>query len=360
MAAAGQSKRPSGVAHRRDQQARDAATQERVTLIALGVLAAVAVLVGAGVVWGIILPPRAHVVTVGNKSFNAQDVETRAEFMVVGHSSAPDDPVTLAVTLLTRDETMLQAGPAEVGEVTADDVTQAIRKQLAPDAPDADFVKAYATFLKASNIDKPTYERMIRAQVIEERLTTKFRGGISDAGPQLHFAGVSSRDQLKLKQFRDVVIGGADFLTTAISMGFAKLPADVDFGWQLPPDSGFLKDVVHVNDVPVGATTEVAPREGGLQFDVYRMIERNEKQTYTDEQKQVLAARQVDAWIAQQREKVKVTEDLSDGERAWILGRVVKAAQRFAEQSPNATAVGPIKGLPAGMSATVVRGGAAK
>ena len=332
--------RESKAAQRRSRQTSDAVAQERITLVAAGVLVAVTLLVAAGVLWGIVLPPRAHVLEVGSTPVNAQTVANRAEFLVVGGQTATD-PIDAAIAEIKRDATLLQAGPADVGEVTAEDLTKGIRKGLAvPDEASADdYAKTYATFLKGSNLDKETYERITRAQVIEDRLAAKFTAEVPAAGQQVHAMGVTSRDQAKLKQFRDAVVGGADFVTTAIEMGFARQPSEVDFGWQLPATTGFLHDVVKMQDLKPGATTEVIARDGGIQFDVYRLAEREDQRTYTDDQKNALGQRKVDEWVAQKSAQLTVREDLSDTERRWITKQVTEAAERIAKERAGA---GPV------------------
>lgn len=362
MAGSRQSKAPSKAMHRRDQQTRDAQTGERVTLIALGILLAVAILVAAGVVWGIVLPPRAHVLTVGSQDFTAADLEQRGFFLVAGNSQSTDDPATGAMNMIKHDETLLQAGAAEVGEITADDMTAGIKKGIGipPDADAKTFDVAYTEFLKNSKLDKATFERMARAQIISERLGAKFQTAAGDSGPQYHLTAVTSRDQTKLKQFRDAVAGGADFVSTALSMGLATAPQNVDFGWSLPPTSGALKDTIQVDKLQAGQMTEIIARDGGLQFDVYRMAERDEKRVYTEDQKKEVGGRLVDQWvIEQQKDKVKVAEDLSDGERRWVLKRVATAAQKLSEERAKGKAGAPVggAGVPP-VSATVVSGGA--
>ena len=341
MAGSRQSKAPSKAVHRRDQQARDAQTGERVTLIALGILLAVAILVGVGVVWGIVLPPRAHVLTVGSEEFTAADAEKRATFLVAGNSSLTDDPATAAVNMIKRDETLLQAGASEVGEITADDTTKATKKRIGvpDDADAATFTASYKTFLAGTNLDQTTFERLVRAQVISERLGAKLQAAAGDSGPQIHFQAVTSPDRTKLQQLRDAVAGGADFVSTAISVGLATSPQNVDYGWSLPPTVGYLKDTVQLDKLQAGQMTEVLARENAFQYSLYRMAEREDKRVYTDAQKIELGAQLVGGWIIeQQKGTVKVAEDISDGERRWILKRVTAAAQKIAEDRAKARA----------------------
>jgi hypothetical protein len=338
--------RQSKASHRREREARESVTHERVTLIAAGVLVAVAILVGAGVVWGLILPPRAHIVTVGDKSFNASDMVKYATFLVAGNSTSQDDPITTAINLVKHDETLLQAGAADAGTISDDDITKAIRKRIGvpEDATAEAYADQYKSFLSETAIDKPTFERMVRAQVIGERVGAKFLPEIGEAGQQFHVMGVGSRDRAKIQALRDAVSAGGDFVAKATELGIVPAGQTPDFGWILPPYTGFLKDV-GVEKLQAGQMTEISERN--FQFELYRMAERDEKRTYTEEQKKTLANRKVDAWILQQADKVKVTEDVSDGERKWILKRVTANAQKIAEArqkaAPKATVTFPGK-----------------
>lgn len=338
MAGAGQSK----ASHRRELQSRADATQERVTLIALGVLAAVVVLIIAGVIWGVVLPPRAHVLTVGDAKFNAGQVEKRAEFIMRADPQGEANPVDAALNMLRRHETLLQAGAAEAGEITADDLEKAIWTQikLPPESSKEEYAKAYENYLRTNNVDKATFDRMMRADVIYKRLSVKVLPQVGENGTQLHLLAVVSRDQNKLKQFRDSVAGGADFAAKAIELGIVQKPESVDLGWHLPPSSGFLKDA-KLDQLQARQMTEVVTRDGGLQFEIYRVAEREDKRAYTDEQKTTLSNLKTDEWIAAQADKVKITEDLSDGERAWITDRLTKAARKIAEEQAKA-GPGPI------------------
>lgn len=318
---------------RRDEQARLLATQERVTLIALGVLAAVAILAIAGVVWGVILPPRAHVITVGDQQFNAREVQKRASFLVAGNSQVDEDPIDAGVNMIRRDEILLQAGAPQVGEITGDDITKAIRTRIgvADDVSAEDYTKSYDLFLKGNSLDKPTFERMVRAQVVYDRLAKKYEPEVGTTGLQFHLMGVSARDQGKVRQMREAVASGGDFTAKAFELGLVQEAAQADFGWVLPPTDGYRKDTVKVQDLQAGQMSEVITRDGGLQYDLYRMAEREDARAYTDDQKKTLSTRKVDEWIEQQRQTVAVTEDLSDGERRWILKQVAKEAARLAE-----------------------------
>ena len=325
--------RQSKASHRRDVLAREATRQERITLGALGVLAAVAIIVAAGVVWGVILPRRAHIITVGTETFDAAAVAKRAELLVASGSQSQDDPVTAAVAEIRRDETLLQAAPAEVGDVSADDVQKEIRKRLgmADNATAAEYSTTYQEYLKRGGLERTSFERRMRAVILSDRLAAKFIASLGDGGPQYHLQGVSSSDENKVKQFREAVAGGADFMAKATEMGLSTDKRSADFDWLLPPTSGILKDIAHIDTVPAGQMTEVL--QDNLMYFVFRVAERDEKRAYTDVQKTFLGNQRVTEWIDQQKDKVKVTQDISDSERTWILKRVLAAVQRMREQN---------------------------
>ena len=119
--------RQSKASHRREREARESVTHERITLISAGVLVAVAVIVAAGVVWGLVLPPRAHIVTVGNASYNAGDLVPYATMLIAGNAQTTDEPVDAALKMLKNTETLLQAGIPVVGEPTADELKAGIK-----------------------------------------------------------------------------------------------------------------------------------------------------------------------------------------------------------------------------------------
>ncbi len=348
MAGARQSKASS----RRERDAHDAAAQQRITLIAIGVLVAVAIIAAAGVVWGVILPPRAHLITVGDRSYNAGTVARISEFLLVGGTRSSDDAVTVAIKEIKREETLLQVGAAEVGEITADDMKQALRKRLGTvtDVSDEDFAKAYAAFLKGAPVDQPMFERMVRSQVIADRLAERFAAEIGDDGLQLHLLGVTSRDQNKLRTFREAVAGGADFFTTAVTQGLTQTAAAADLDWQLPPVTGPLHDSAHIADLQAGVTTEVLERPGAFQYDVYQLAERDEHRPYTDDQKKTLADQRVDDWVTEHQDRVTVTEDISVRERNWVLKEVASEAQRILERNSASAAGANLAGAPPGIT----------
>ncbi|MGE3857422.1 MAG: peptidylprolyl isomerase [Dehalococcoidia bacterium] len=322
--------RQSKASHRREREARESRQQERVTLISIGVLVAVAIIAAAGVVWGIVLPPRATVLTVGNETFTASDAKSRAVFLIAGNEF-PEEPLDAAVDMLTREAILLQVGAPKVGEITGDDVTKAIRERIGipEDASAQDVEDRIKAFLEVSRIDRPTFERIVRAEVVADRLGQTFNEAIGTAGPQYHLMGVAGSDQAKVKELRAAVAGGADITTKALEMKLIDSKDTPDLGWSLPPTGGYLKDTVKVDELQAGQPSEV--HENSFRYEFYFMAERDEKRTYTDEQLDELRDRKVDEWVQQQRDQVKVTEDVSNSERRWILSRVTEEAAAIAE-----------------------------
>lgn len=325
--------RQSKAYHRRQQQAQEHAQQRRITLAALGVLLAVVILLGVGVVLTVVLPPRAHVLTVGDRTFTAQDVAQRAEFAVLGGDQAAlNSPATAAIDAMIRDETVLQAGAALVAPVTDDDLREAIRTSIgvAADLPQDVFATTYQStyqaFLRSAPLSQAVLERMVRAQVLDDRLVEHFRSGLPAAGPQFQVQRVQSADRSKLQALHDAVVGGAEFSAQAVELGLAKAAAAAEPAWLLAEDLGELKDAVTA--LAAGGVSDVSPLDGGAGFVVVRMAARDELRAYGDAERARLARRQLDGWIEQQRETLHVREDLSGGEQSWIVKRVQRAAQR--------------------------------
>lgn len=335
----------SKASHRREREARESRQQERVTLISIGVLVAVAIIAGAGVIWGIILPPRANVLTVGTESFTAQDAKTRAIFLIAGNDTSTD-PVAAALDMLKRESILLQAGAPQVGEITADDLTKAGRERLGVPAETSqeDYRKQLDEFLKISRIDQATFDRIVRAEVVADRLGKTYAEAIGTAGLQYHLMGVSGRDQNKVKELRDAVLKGADLPTKALELGLVTSKETADLGWSLPPVNPYLRDTVKVDSLQAGQASDI--QEQNFAYEFFFMAERDEKRAYTDEQKRQLEDRKVDEWATQQQEQLKVTEDVSTGERRWILAGVTKEAAKIAEERAKITTSGGASSVP--------------
>lgn len=323
--------RQSKAYHRREEQAREQRIAQRVLLVAAGVLIAAAIVVAIGIVVTIVLPPRAHVLTVGNRSFTARDVAHRAEFALIGgDSTVLSDPATNTVTALTREETLLQVGATLVDPVTDDDLKAEIRSRLgiADSATAEQFAEGYQSFLRGIPISQAAFERLSRAQLIQDRLLAKFTAEVAASGLQYHLEAVQAASKSTMQTFHDAVVNGGDFGMEAVALHLVKAPGDVDLGWALPENLGEVSDAVKA--LQAGGFTDVLPIQSGTAYAIFRLVETQDDRPYDDTQRATLANAQLNTWMDQQRDPLHVSVDLSKREQSWISARVQKASKQTA------------------------------
>ena len=372
----GQADRSSGstrISARRQRDER-AARRERVTIIAVSVvLGAAALVVLAGLYVTQYRPPRAHVLSVGETDYQADEVARRASYEVrfgdlpggIGEAV----PGTLSV--LEEQTILLERAPAFVGAATDGDVTQWLRVHLgfappeepAPDAAadegdsggDAEdagdgaasdggaaaedataepsleedpeeeaarFATALADWLRHIDLPKDEYDLVIASGILSDRLRDQFRAEIGEAADQVRVSRIRLADRGGAEDVRALLLEGADFAELAEERSAeAEYAAQGgDLGW-LP--LGSLSDIARaaIEGLEPGSISEVV--DTGVFFDVYLVAEREEARPLDSAQIEALIEQRWDGWLLAQRAMVSVERDLSAGEERWILDRVV-------------------------------------
>lgn len=337
------------------------------------ILAVVLVLVGVGVVLTVILPPRAHVLTVGTSEFTAREVADRAIYLVSsGNGNAQQDPATEGMESLIGESILFQVGAGLVEDVTDEDVQDAIAQRLGlnprnpepeatpeataegtagstpeatPEATtatgetptpevtpeptpagytDEEYADALASYLRTVEIGRLELENIIRAGIIEDRLEEKFRAELPEAGDQLNLWAVPTNDRAAAQQLIDLVRGGMGFREAAVEAGITdSVDSGVqELGWFAPTS---LNDRVSpvVIDLQTGGVSEIVEDANKVGFEVYFVEQRSTDLPYEETVRDQLARRAFNQWRDEQETLLNVQRDLSDGEDSWIRARVL-------------------------------------
>lgn len=307
---------------------RRARRNERIAVTAIGgVLALAAAVVIAGLFVTQYLPPRAHVLTAGERDYAAAAVVRRAAYEVRAGSAASGVEAAIEDTLraLEREAILLQRAPALVGPATDWDIDTELRGRLGLEEAegylDAD---TKADLLTDAGLPLDEYHRLIGAEILRDRLVRRFRGEIGGEADQLRVSRIRLADRGGAEDARARLLEGADFAALARERtAEADRAGDGgDLGW-LPEES--LGDAVRraLAGLEPGAISEVVA--DGPFFDVYLVAERERARPLEEAQIDALAAGRLDGWIAEQRRTFAVGRDLSGGEERWILGRLLAA-----------------------------------
>ena len=361
----------SGTSGRRHNRSSNEDRQQRLIYLGVaGILGVVLILVAVGVVLTVILPPRAHVLTVGSSEFTARDVADRAIYLVSsGNGNAQQDPATEGMESLIGESILFQVGAGLVEEVTDEDVQDAIAQRLGlnprnpeveetpeaeattegtPEATaeattaagetatpevtpeptpagytDEEYADALASYLRTVEIGRLELENIIRAGIIEDRLEEKFRAELPEAGDQLNLWAVPTNDRAAALRLIELVRGGMDFREAAVEAGVIDSPDSgiQELGWFAPTS---LNDRVSpaVGDLQTGEVSEIVEDAAKVGFEVYFVEQRSTELPYEESVRDQLARRAFNQWKDDQETQLNVKRDLSPGEDDWIRDRV--------------------------------------
>ena len=315
--------RPPGTS-RREREERD---RRRERLVIYGVVAALvvaALVVLVGLYTTQYQPPRAHVLSVGSRDYNASDIARRALYeMRYGDAglSGFDTAVSETLDLIEDTEIVLARAPALVGEVPGDEVRADlhVRLGLEEDADEGAFVEALAERLSDSRLSREELEEIISAGILVERLRDAFVDEYGDATPQVLLSRIRVADEAAAEDIGGRLDAGADFAEVADELA-PDGAGGGDIGW-LPVAalSPAARDALA--DLPLDAVSAIV--RDGLFYDVYLVRDRDEARAIDEDQRESLGEARFLEWIEDERASVEVDVDLSPGEERWILDRLI-------------------------------------
>jgi hypothetical protein len=370
---------------RREREAAADRQQRLIYIISGAVLAAVIVVVLVGLFWTRYLPPRAHILTVEDQSYNASAVVDRGKFLVTfeGQNNSLGDIASATVDVLIFEETLRRRGPLLVGELTQDQIDAEVQDLLGfdplattstpipggDDAADDDsadddtsngdgeaepeatptprddlfpppaaaprdlsdseqdaFLDALASTLKTSGLSKAEFEAIAEARVIRRLLNRHFDEQLGTAGEQLLLRRLTVDSPALADELRQRALDGEPFEDLVLEAD----PDDaVAGGADSPPgELGWFPRSLIPDDIATalegieaGGVSEVVDR--GVSFEVYYIAELDPERIWEDAARQLLVRDAVTEWEEAERELLAVEVDLSDGEETWIIERVV-------------------------------------
>jgi parvulin-like peptidyl-prolyl isomerase len=146
----------------------------------------------------------------------------------------------------------------------------------------------------------------------------------------LNLAMARLSDQAKADQVRSIVLRpGVDFVTVAsansVSSTAPGAPTAGAVGWRLPEQ---LDQPVQdaLKNAKAGDVSAVI--KNGDYDEVWKVVESSDSRDLGDDQRDTIAQKRVDAWVADQRKDLKIARDLSSGEDTWIRTHAIADYQK--------------------------------
>ena len=315
--------RPPGTS-RREREERDRRRERLVIYGVVGVLSLAVLVVLFGLYITQYLPPRAHILSVGDSEYDASAVSRRVLYEMRygdGGLSGFETAVDETLELIQNAEIALTQAPALVGEVSDDDVRANlyVRLNLLEEATDGEFAEALAEMLRDSRLSRDELYAVVRANILVGRLRGAFVDEYGESAPQVLLSRIRVADEAAAEEIWREVSGGADFAALADERNSGGSSGG-DIGWY--PMAALSSEARAAIEGLEPAAVSAIVRDGPL-YDVYLVRERDEARVIDEDQRESLGTMRFLEWIEAEREHVEVVEDLSPGEERWILDRLI-------------------------------------
>ena len=337
-----------GRAAEREAEAR----QTRLIFIGVGaVLAVAALLIFAGLYVTQYQPPRAHVLSIAGRDYQARDVVRLGTYFFLDSRTSIADSARASVDIIVEEEALRRVAPDTVAQVSADDVelqtqidfgliadprigdpgpvdgsatpepTVTAEPTAEPTVDAQEFADALTAFLRNTGLVRADYEEMVEARLYRERLRDQFTDELGTSGPQIRLQRIRVSTQLAADTVLEELEGGADFATLADEQSVATEDGEGgEVGWTV---SDLETDDVHavIDGLGVGAWSDSIA--AGLFFEIYLLAEVAEDREYDDGIVSALVDADFADWLEAAIDSLEVEEDLSSDEELWINDHVL-------------------------------------
>jgi len=335
----------SAASERRLARAAEKRRQRLIIFGALSGLAVVVLIIGTGLYVTQYRAPRAHVLSVGGRDYDAGAVARRGAYDALYAGGLGGDTILSiaqqAVDVLGDDEVLRLRAPVTVGVVTERDVRLELAEGFGvADSNDesafdeAAFNEALRDVLRVVGVSRDEYFEIVSAEMLARRLRDGFRAEIEPMAQQIRLSRIRLTDPANAERVRHLALEeDADFaeLTRENTADAGHRDDGGDLGWFTLSALGEALDGV-LNAAPDADTAsvvaELQPGEiapvvaSGIFFDIYMVTGREQDRDLDDGQIEQLVRRRFDAWVESERLLVQIDVDLSAGEARWIAERV--------------------------------------
>ena len=325
---AGNSQSATSARSRRAAQDRQTRLVVTGALIGLGVVVAI---IAAGLFLTQYRPPRMHVLTVGERHYDAAAVARRASYFLLFERGAGniDSIAAETVELLVDEAVTRERAPATVGALEEGELEAELRSRfgLTPDDDAVAYAQALTQSLRASGLSRVEFFDLVEAGMLAGRLEDGFRSQIGNAALQLRLSRIRLAEREPAEQVRALAAEGGDFAALVLehTTDTAHREDGGDLGWSplelMEPEVAAVVETLQAGEVAPLATA-------GIFFDVYLVSERDEERALEFVQIDQLAQRRLEAWLDAERLDFAFELGLSDGEESWIRDRVVSDVNR--------------------------------
>lgn len=321
--------------------AMDAERSSRLLLV--GVTAAIIVIalaiIGFGYYDSVIKPRNRSVLTADDISISYSAMKRRMAFEYFSNAAFQQQAQVLPEATylnLVNELTLISRAESELGIIATPEELQAAMKTrvgVPETADDAAFADAYKTTLDASGLKDSEYRRLVRAEVLAQKIQDKFEAEAPAQVEQAKLDVIAVNDEPAAQAAIARINAGEDWATVAKEIS-TEPDADTTGGVKdFTPKGGFnaaYDDLAFT--LPVGEVSGAIPGAGTSIF-VIRVAERGPRDL-TEDQKPLYVNRQYGDWLSTTQAKMTITRDWEPEAQRDALIDVLQEAPAVGQQQP--------------------------
>ena len=199
--------------HRAERAAEDR-RQRLIVFAAVGGLAVVAVIIAVGLYVTQYRAPRAHVLTVSGRDYDAATVARRGSYYALFESGFRETGfggiASRTVELLIDEQVLRERAPAVVGALAEQELEQELAESFALGDPEQreQFVAVLDSIVGNAGLSRQEYLDIFAAQVFTDRLGEGFREEIGDSALQLRLSRIRLTSREGAEEVRELLLAG--------------------------------------------------------------------------------------------------------------------------------------------------------
>ena len=341
---------PIREAHRRDP-VKEARNRRLIIGSIAAVLVVAVVISGVGYYRTYFGPPRRTALSVGERSFSAADLATRAKLDIADNAGEdPQKPTVPDLDTIVKqmeDEEVARQTAGDIGITTStDEVNASIGERLGVDfgGPGTPFDRAYRDELNRSGLNDDEYHQLIQADVIEKKVQAIMTDAVPESSDQVEgqVILVPSEEEAKtvLERLKgkpekapaggrgnentvvERFVGAEDFSTVATSASRDTETASTGGNLDWTP-YGVLDPQIEKTVFALDKDKISDPIQGADGFWIVKVTGRRQGAAVDDTQRQALVKDGYRAWLDHGAEALHAETFLDDDMRAWVLSEAL-------------------------------------
>lgn len=271
--------------------------------------------------------PGSIAVRVDDKEFDLRYYTERLTTYVqqnggIQSPSAQPDVAVAAVTSELVQETIVLRFAGELGiSATEDEVNAEIATRLQTTADSPDFETRLQDELDRTGVSEDKFRDEIRASVLETKLNEHFTAELPETADSVHYRQILVATREEAEEIQADIEGGADAAEIAMEKSLDTETSEDggDVGW-VPRDvlATEVEETIFSME-----PDEVRIQEVSGSFFLFQMIEKDDAHEIEDDQKPLLAARELDEWIQDKVDTITIEDFVSNDEDklSWAFER---------------------------------------